>query len=96
MIIETPYKANDTITIKTAGGDELVARFIEENEKTVTIQKPLALMATPQGIGLGPFTFTVNPDSKIKMNKAALLFVHKTDSEMAKQYVSSTSGIQLV
>ncbi len=96
MIIEAPYKANDTITIKTAGGDELVARFIEETDKTVTIQKPLALMATPQGIGLGPFTFTVNPDAKIKLNKTALLFVHKTDSEMAKQYVSSTSGIQLV
>lgn len=96
MIIETPYKQNDTITIKTVGGDELVARFIEENDKTVTIQKPLALMATPQGIGLGPFTFTVNPDAKIKLNKDAVLFVHKTDGEMARQYVSSTSGIQLV
>lgn len=96
MIIETPYKVNDTVTIKTAGGDELVARFIEENDNSITIQKPLALMATPQGIGLGPFTFTVNPDAKIKLNKSALLFVHKTDGEMAKQYVSSTSGIQLV
>lgn len=96
MIIETPYKANDTVTIKTTGGDELVARFIEENDKTVTIQKPLALMATPQGIGLGPFTFTVNSEAKIKLNKSAVLFVHKTDSEMAKQYVSSTSGIQMI
>jgi hypothetical protein len=96
MIIETPYKANDTITIKTAGGDELVARFVEENDKHITIQKPLALMATPQGIGLGPFTFTVNPDAKIKLNKDAVLFVHKTDSEMAKQYVSSTSGLTMV
>jgi hypothetical protein len=96
MIIEAPYKANDTVTIKTTGGDELVARFVEENDKTVTIQKPLALMATPQGIGLGPFTFTVGPDAKIKLNKNAILFVHKTDSDMAKQYVSSTSGIQMV
>lgn len=96
MIIETPYKQNDTITIKTVGGDELVARFIEENDKTVTIQKPLALMATPQGIGLGPFTFTVNPDAKIKLNKDAVLFVHKTDGEMARQYVSSTSGLQMI
>ena len=96
MIIETPYKANDTVTVKTTGGDELVARFIEENDKAITIQKPLALMATPQGIGLGPFTFTVSPDAKIKLNKNAVLFIHKTDNEMAKQYVSSTSGLQMI
>lgn len=96
MIIETPYKANDTVTIKTTSGDEIVARFIEENEKTITVTKPLALMVTPQGIGLGPFTFTVPTDAKLPINKSAILFVLKTDADMAKQYISSTSGIQMV
>lgn len=96
MIIETPYKAQDVVTVKTAAGEELVGRFIEENDKTITIQKPLALMATQQGIGLGPFSFTVSPDAKIKLNKEAILFVHKTDSDMAKQYMSSTTGIQMI
>lgn len=95
MIIETPHKQNDTVTMKTTGGEEIVARFVEENSETVTVQKPMAIMATPQGIGLGPFAFTLNPDSKIKINKHSLVFVHKTDGEMAKQYVSSTTGIQL-
>jgi len=96
MIIEAPYKTNDTVTIKTTAGEELVGRFIEENDKTITMQKILALMPTQQGIGLGPFAFTISQDSKIKLNKTAILFVHKTDAEMAKQYVSSTSGIQMV
>lgn len=96
MIIEAPYKQNDTVTIKTTAGEEIVARFVEENATTVTVQKPMAIMATQQGIGLGPLAFTVNPDAKIKLNKNATLFVHKTDSEMAKQYVSSTSGIQMM
>lgn len=96
MIIETPYKAQDTITIKTTAGEELVARFIEEDAAGITVQKPMAIMATQQGIGLGPFTFTINPDAKVKINKNAVLVVHKTDAEMAKQYVSSTSGIQMV
>jgi hypothetical protein len=96
MIIEAPYKANDTVTVKTTAGEELVGRFIEENEKTITVQKVLALMPTAQGIGLGPFVFTVNQDSKIKLNKNAVLFVAKTDAEMAKQYVQSTSGITIL
>ena len=52
-------------------------------------------MATGQGIGLGPFTFTINPEAKLKINKSAVLVVHKTDGEMAKQYVASTTGIQM-
>lgn len=96
MIIETPYKANDTITIKTTGGDEIVARFVEENDKNITVTKPLALMATQQGIGLGPWTFTVDPQHKIAINKNAVVFVHKTEADMAKQYVASTSGLQII
>ena len=95
MIIETSYKQNDTITLKTTGGEEIIARFVEENAETVTVQKPMAIMATGQGIGLGPFAFTLNPDSKVKINKHSLVFVHKTDGEMAKQYVASTTGLQL-
>ena len=96
MIIESPYKQNDTITLKTTGGEEIVARFVEEDTSSITVNKPMAIMATGQGIGLGPFAFTINPDSKVKINKHSLVFVHKTDGEMAKQYVSSTSGIQMV
>jgi hypothetical protein len=95
MIIETPYKATDTVTIKTTGGEEVVSRFVEEDDKTITVEKPMAIMATQQGIGLGPFSFTINPDARVKINKSAVLVVHKTDAEMAKQYVSSTTGIQL-
>lgn len=96
MIIETPYKATDTITIKTTAGEEVVARFVEEDANTITVEKPMAIMVTAQGAGLGPFAFTINPSAKVKINKNGCLVIHKTDSEMAKQYVSSTSGIQMV
>lgn len=93
MIIETPYKAGDTVTIKTTAGEEIVARLVEETMTTLVVSKPMAIMATPQGIGLGPLAFTVSQDTKIHLNKNATLFVAKTESDMAKQYVSSTTGI---
>ena len=96
MIIETPYKQNDTVTFRTTAGEEIVARFVEENDKTITVTKPLAVMVTQQGLGLGPWTFTVDPTHKIAINKSAVVFVHKTEADMAKQYVSSISGIQMV
>ena len=94
MIIEQPFKLNDTVTIKTTSSDEIVARFVEQDVDSITIQKPLALMATQQGIGLGPFAFTIEPDAKIKLNKNTVMFMSKTEPQMASQYITSTSGIQ--
>lgn len=93
MIIEAPYKANDTITIRTNAGEEVVARFVEENDKTLTVTKPLALMASGQGIGLGPWVFTVDPATNIKLNKNSILFVSKTEKSMASQYMAATTGL---
>jgi hypothetical protein len=93
MIIEAPYKATDTITIRTTAGEEIVGRFVEEDANYVKITKPLALQATQQGIGLGPWVFTVDPVSTIKLNKSAIVFVHKTAKDMASQYVQATTGL---
>lgn len=95
MIIEKPLSAGDTVTIKTTAGEEIVARLVEEKPNSYVVSKPLAVMATAQGIGLGPLAFTVNPEIKVEINTHAVLFVAKTDSEMAKQYISSTTGLQL-
>jgi hypothetical protein len=46
-------------------------------------------------MGLAPFAFTIPQDAKIKLNKSTVVFVCKTEPEMAKQYISSTTGIQM-
>jgi hypothetical protein len=93
MIIETPYKAGDVITCKTVAGEEIVARLVEEKGTKLKVSKPMALTASQQGLGMVPFTFTVNPETNIELNINTLVFVAKTDGEMAKQYIESTTGI---
>ena len=95
MLIDTPYKAGDTITAKTVAGEEIIARFIEEKGTKLKVSKPMALTMNQQGLGMVPFTFTVNPESDVELNSNTLVFVAKTDDEMAKQYVQSTTGIAL-
>ena len=93
MIIETPYKNGDTITIKTSAGEEILARLVEENDKTVKVRKPMAIMATQQGIGLGPFAFTLSQESDVVLNKSVILMIAKTEKEMASQYTQNTTGL---
>lgn len=95
MLIETPYRANDTITLKLTSGEEVVARFVKEDDKKLTVKKPLTLMATQHGFGLGPYAVTIPQDSELSINKNTIVFVAKTEPEMAKQYMSSTTGLQL-
>lgn len=94
MIIEQPIKENTPVTIKTTGGDEVVARFVSEDDKTITVTKPLALVASQQGMGLAPFAFTIPMEGKVTLYKTAVVFMAKTEDQMASQYMASTSGIQ--
>lgn len=93
MLLEFPYKEGDTISLKLTSGEEIIGRLDKEDTASLVLNKPLMVIANQQGLGLAPFMFTVNPDSKFKINTANVLCIVKTDGEMAKQYISSTTGI---
>lgn len=95
MIIDTPYKVGDTISMKTVAGEEIIARLDEEKGTKLKVSKPMALTMGQQGLGMVPFCFTVSPETSIELNMNTLVFIAKTDAEMAKQYVQSTTGIAI-
>lgn len=95
MLIEVPYKEGDTISIKLTSGEELIGRLDKEEGNNIVLHKPLMVAVTQQGLGLAPFMFTVNPDSKIKINTDRVVCIVKSDSEFSKQYISNTTGITL-
>ena len=94
MLIETPYRNGDTVSIKLSSGEEIIARLEEETGDTIILRKPLMVAATQQGLGLAPFMFTVEPDAKIPLASKNVLCIVKTMDDMAKQYISNTTGIQ--
>lgn len=96
MLIETPYKEGDTVSFKLSSGEELVARLEKEDEKSYTLKKPMVLIMQQQGLGLAPFMFSVSPDGKFVLQANSVSCVAKTEAEIAKQYMSQTSGIQMV
>ena len=93
MIIETPYKSGDTVSIKLTSGEELIGRLEEEKGDQLTIRKPLMVAATQQGLGLAPFMFTISAEAKVNIGLSKVVCVTKTHEDFAKQYVESTSNI---
>lgn len=93
MLLELPYKEGDTVSMKLTSGEEVIAKLEKEDTNGVTVSKPLMVAATQQGLGLAPFMFTIGQESKINLNTSNVLCIVKTDDEMAKQYISNTTGI---
>lgn len=95
MLIESPYKNGDTVSIKLTSGEEVVARLEEQKADGFILHKPLMVTATQQGLGLAPFMFTIGPDAKVNIGADKIVCINKTLEEMSKQYISSTTGIAL-
>jgi|SaaInl25SG_5_DNA_1037380.scaffolds.fasta_scaffold15402_3 hypothetical protein len=95
LTIKSPRKAGDTITLKTGAGEEVVARFVEEDTDTITVKRPMTLIPSQQGIGLGPFAFTLSMEDNIVLNKNVILMIAMTEQEMAAQYTQSTTNIAI-
>ena len=93
MLIETPYKVGETVSIKLTSGEEVVARLEEEKDESFILHKPLMVTATQQGLGLAPFMFTIGPDAKVKIDHNKVVCLVKTQDEMSKHYIQSTTGI---
>jgi hypothetical protein len=93
MLIETPYKVSDIVTLKILGGDEVVGRLTSAEGGNVTINKPHAVMMGQQGFGLVPYIITAGPDVKVEFKSEHILSVVKTFEGVVKEYIKQTSGI---
>ena len=97
MLLEkTRFDENDVVTLKLVSGEEVMGKFIKEDDKIVTLEKPLMLAMNQKGIGMAPILMTVNTDSKLNFNKLAVAIMAHSDDEIAKQYTFQTTGIQPV
>jgi hypothetical protein len=95
MLLNKPKTPGDVITLKLTSGEEIISRFEEENATGIKISKPMVLSMTPKGVGMMPYLFTVNPDTEITISYTAISVSAKTDEDFAKQYTTSTTGIEL-
>lgn len=93
MMIETPYKVGDTVSLKLSSGEEIVGRLDAEDETYYTLRKPMVLIAQPEGLGLAPYMYSVSPDSKFMLRTNSVSCLSKTQEEISKQYTKTTTGI---
>lgn len=96
MLIETPAKLNDVVTLKMVGGDEVIGRLADERtEDYIELTKPQLVMMGQQGFGLVPYILTAGVDAKAKLARGHVITFVKTHESVAKEYIKQTTGLQI-
>jgi hypothetical protein len=101
MLVKTEqYKKGDVVSIRLSNGEEIMGKFLEEDDVIITLDKPKVVRLVQHQDGgtqvvLQPYMVSKNPDSDFPVRKVHMMSVVETDELMAKDYLSSTSGIAL-
>lgn len=97
MLIDV-RKDGDVVTLKMSSGEEIIGQYKNEDTGSYTIDRPVTLSVGPKGgPALTPYLMTVSParSRDVKINRSLVVCVAETDKELADQYTSALSGIQI-
>lgn len=82
-------------TFKLNSGEEVIGKFIEQNDNYMTIESPVSIAPGPKGMQLMPSLFTVDPDASVTINTNCVAIYALTDDSVKMKYVEATTGIQV-
>lgn len=95
MLVNKGYTKGDVVSVKLIGGEEVIARFESEDDKELTINKPMSVVPGPQGLGMMPWMFLANTEQDLKLRQNTIVAIAKPKKEAADQYLQGTTGIAL-
>lgn len=91
----TLFEPDNIYTFKLNSGEELVAKVVDINRDTFSIDHPVSIAPGPQGMGLVPSMFTGNMDKLVWLNINSVALVAETDQAVSAKYIEATTGIQV-
>ena len=94
MLIEKPITQGDIVSLKLLNGDEIITRYESETDTEIKINRPLALTAGAQGLGMMPWVFLAAKET-FTLQKAHVFVMVPSKKDAATQYMEGTTGIAL-
>ena len=93
-MITKKYNNNDIVTIKLSSGEEIICKVVEDNDNTMIISKPIALVVTPKGAAMTQFLMMQDMNETVELQKDHIVLLTKANKIAKDQYIATTSGIQ--
>ena len=85
---------NTVATIKLVTGEEVIAQVSNIEGTTITIERPLVIMMSPQGLAFGTFVPTMDYSKGIQLHTRNIVAVGPALDKVATEYKNATSPIK--
>lgn len=88
----------DVRVIKLTSGEEVIGRFVREDETTLVLERTLSMFLQPDergGMGMitAPFMISAG-DGRVQVNKSIIVGIpEQLDEALVKDYIRKTSPI---
>ena len=93
--MQIPIHPNTVYTFKLNSGEELIAKVIQAGGEFITIEEPVSIAPTQQGMQMIPSVFTANPKGEFKLNTNSIALYAETDDSIKMKYLEATTGIKV-
>lgn len=93
--MQLTLETNQVYTFKLNSGEELIAKVTKCDSNFVTIEEPVSIAPTQQGMQMIPSVFTANPKGEFRLNTVSIALYAETDDSVRMKYLEATTGIKV-
>jgi hypothetical protein len=86
---------NKIYTIKLTNGDEILTRITSDEGDSVTIEHPLLVIPSQQGLQMIFALFTADPKTPVTLNKSACIMIVPAREEATDSFTEAVTGIKV-
>ena len=97
MLIDRGVTPGEIVTVKLAGGEEVIAKLTDEDALYYALSKPMIVVMTQNGASLFPYLITIDLEKPVKILKSmTTTHIELTEKSFANRYIELTTNIKLV
>ncbi len=93
MTKEKTYNSGDIVTVYLQTGQEILGKFVSEDDTSTVLTKPLTVAIGPKGAAFQTFTVTGDSENNVSFKTGKIISVLKTNEATSSSYIEATSGI---
>jgi hypothetical protein len=94
MLIDKGVSKGDVVSLKLVNGDEIIAKLEEETDTSVKLNRPLTVVAGPNGLGMIPWMFLSGKET-FTLARSHIFVMTSSKKEAADQYTQGTTGLAI-
>jgi hypothetical protein len=93
MLKEKTYESGDIVTLYLQTGQEILGKFVSEDDSSTVVCKPLTVAIGPKGAAFQPFTVTGDSEKNVSFKTGKIISVLKTNTATSASYLTATTGL---